>query len=242
MDQLIYDSRFRVEVIATVPNPQTVCWLAARNDYSETFVFDQEWISEKKAGKFLVNKILPVGHYGVLEHPQIVFALNGFPHSTVMQGRTHRTGISWDVQSSRYTGSRIIKVAEGELDAEDVFYLRPVGSYTDRQGKHYNYTSELRAKHLDAIMADCMQYREDIALGLSEEHARSTLAHDLRQNCVVSMNLRTALHFHALRAPKDAQLEIRTLCDMMYPHLESWCPELMAWHVKKLKGKSKLAP
>ena len=30
--------------------------------------------------------------------------------------------------------------AKGELDLEDVFYLRPVGSYGDRQGKKYQHT------------------------------------------------------------------------------------------------------
>lgn len=54
----------------------------------------------------------------------------------MQQARTHRVGVSFDVQSFRYTGNQFIDVLEGKKDIEDVFYLRPVGYYTDRQGKN----------------------------------------------------------------------------------------------------------
>ncbi|MEI2419565.1 HNH endonuclease, partial [Arthrospira platensis SPKY2] len=37
--------------------------------------------------------------------------------------------------SYRYTGNQILELAENKKDLEDIFYLRPVGDYTDRQGK-----------------------------------------------------------------------------------------------------------
>lgn len=240
---LINDPRFRVEVISKYPSPQLTCYLAAKNDYSEDFVFDKEWPSETEAGEFLVKKILPVGHFGIVEHPHITFATAGIPHSAVMQLRTHRVGVSMDVQSSRYSGNRISDVAKGIRDIEDVFYLRPVGAYTDRQGKHYEYTEEVRERHLHQCLRASAVYRQDVEYyGLSEEHARGTIPHDLRQNFVLSVNLRSLWHILSLRMPNDAQLEIRTLCELMYPHAELWAPELMEWHTRKLKGKSKLAP
>ena len=56
---------------------------------------------------------------------------------------------SFDVQSFRYTGSRIVDVAEGKKDVEDVFYLRPVGKYTNRQGKRYFYSQQQRQEDLE---------------------------------------------------------------------------------------------
>ena len=41
--------------------------------------------------------------------------------------------------SGRYTGQRILDVADGKRQLEEVFYLRPVGNYTDREGKKYYY-------------------------------------------------------------------------------------------------------
>ena len=55
----------------------------------------------------------------------------------MQQARTHRVGVSFDVQSFRYTGKQFVEVIEGKKDIEDVFYLRPVDHYTNRQGKKY---------------------------------------------------------------------------------------------------------
>ncbi|MEM6869348.1 MAG: FAD-dependent thymidylate synthase, partial [Cyanobacteria bacterium P01_C01_bin.121] len=140
--------RFRVEVISSTPNPQQTVYAAMHQDYAEEFVWDQraEWPTEEKAGELIIRNLLKGGrgHYGPLEHPQIVLNCGFFPHSTMQQIRTHRVGLSFDVQSFRYTGSRIVNVAEGKADVEDVFYLRPVGAYTDRQGKKYEYTKDVR--------------------------------------------------------------------------------------------------
>ena len=70
-----------------------------------------------------------------------------FPHSVMQQARTHRV-VSFDVQSMRYTGERICRSADGELELEEVFYLRPVGDYSDRQGKKYTYSEALRSEDL----------------------------------------------------------------------------------------------
>jgi thymidylate synthase (FAD) len=79
-----------------------------------------------------------------MEHAQIVLNVGWFPHSVMQQARTHRVGVSFDVQSMRYTGDRICRAALGELDLEEVFYLRPVGEYSDRKGKKYLYSEAER--------------------------------------------------------------------------------------------------
>ena len=134
------DPRFRVDLIAATPNPQQCVYAGMHQDYSEGFVAGDrdQWPDETRAGEICVKRLLAGerGHYGPLEHAQIVLNVGWFPHSVMQQARTHRVGVSFDVQSMRYTGDRICRAANGELPLEEVFYLRPVGTYSDRQGKN----------------------------------------------------------------------------------------------------------
>ena len=238
--------RFRVELIAATPNPQQCVYAAMHQDYCEGFVAADrsEWPDEAKAGEICVKRLLAGerGHYGPLEHAQIVLNVGWFPHSVMQQARTHRVGVSFDVQSMRYTGDRIAKAAAGELDLEEVFYLRPVGDYSDRQGKKYPYTAEERAKDLEICRQAACRYRDLLTAGFAEEHARGILPFDYRQHFVVSFTLRAFLHFLDLRSKLDAQLEIRQLCDLMWPHLVDWAPQFADWYEKTRLHKARLAP
>ena len=449
--------RFRVEVIAKTPNPQQVIYAAMHQDYTDKFVSDdrESWPSESAAGEIIVKRLLAGerGHYGPLEHVQIVFNCGYFPHSVMQQARTHRVGISFDVQclagdtevtfikaggglrtikiadlydiwengekairtrkivgrngeppgeyrrnakkriqkmslrvlneetgnfqighvnnvmcsgfqpvyrltladgktldctvnhrlltgegwqrmgdalglivdenhevlattkdcelmcngvlqihqeselkckslnplskltyrkvkahpvkvnqieylgqqmtydievdgpwhnfvangivvhnSYRYTGNQIVELVEGKKDLEDIFYLRPVGEYSDRKGKKYYYSPEQRQADLDWCLEAAKRYKADLDNGFSEEHARGKIPFDYRQHFVVSFNLRSLLHFLDLRFKKDAQLEIQKLCDLIWPHVEDWTPAIAQWYQKSRLGKGRLAP
>jgi thymidylate synthase (FAD) len=142
----------------------------------------------------------------------------------------------------RYTGERICRAANGELELEEVFYLRPVGHYSDRQGKKYHYGDDQRAIDLELCRAAAHRYRDLLDAGFAEEHARGILPFDYRQHFVVSFTLRAFLHFLDLRAKLDAQQEIRELCDLMWPHLQAWVPQFADWYEKSRLHKARLAP
>ena len=241
-----HDPRFRVEVIAATPNPQQCVYAAMHQDYSEGYVAAerQDWPDEAAAGEICVKRLLAGerGHYGPLEHAQIVFNVGWFPHSTMQQARTHRVGVSFDVQSLRFTSGHVINAANGELDLEEVFYLRPVGRYSDRQGKKYAYSEAQRSIDLALCLAAAEHYRDLLAAGVAEEHARGILPFDIRQHFVVSFTLRALLHFLDLRAKLDAQWEIRVLCDLLLPHLQAWTPEVAQWYVDNRFRRARLAP
>ena len=156
--------RFTVEVISQTPNPQQTIYAAMHQDYAEGFVAHERetWPSEAQAGDVVIKNLLKGGrgHFGPLEHPQIVLNVGWFPHSTMQQIRTHRVGLSFDVQSFRYTGSRILDVVVGKREVDEVFYLRPVGAYSDRQGKKYEYTAAERQRDLDWCLQACHRYQE----------------------------------------------------------------------------------
>jgi thymidylate synthase (FAD) len=220
-------------------------YLALHQCYSENYVFEgiDKIPPEKECGEIAVKRLLEGnrGHFGVLEHCYIVFSVGYFPHSVMQQATRHRIA-SFDVQSGRYSGQRNIDAVEGNRELEDVFYLRPVGNYSDRQGKKYYYSPEQREQDLNWCLEAARRYKIDIDNGMSEEHARGKIPFDFRQHFVMSCNLRSLLHFLDLRFKKDAQLEIQKLSEMMWQHTQDWVPEISAWYEKNRLGKARLAP
>lgn len=238
-----FDPRFRVEVIAQTPLPQTVVFSALHQDYFPGMVFDEQMPSETKAGKIAVERCLNKHHYGILEHPQITFNVGGFPHSVMVQARTHRVGISFDVCSGRYVSNQYLSVFEHDgLSVEDVIYFRPVGRFRDRAGKDYEYTEIQREADKLIALSLLRNYRDKINQGFSEEHARDMLPYGVRQTFIVSMNLRTLCHFLDLRHKADAQIEIQMLSRLLVPHFKVWCPEIAQWYLDKRLSKGVTSP
>ncbi len=238
--------RFTVEVISQTPNPQQTIYAAMHQDYAESFVVSERdrWPDEREAGQLVVKNLLSGnrGHYGPLEHPQIVLNCGWFPHSTMQQVRTHRVGVSFDVQSFRYTGQRILDVVEGKYPVEEVFYLRPLGFYSDRQGKKYEYTAAHREQDIGLCLEACKHYHSRIQAGFSEEHARGLIPFDIRQHWVMSANVRSLMHLLDLRWKADAQLEAQKLCEVIWPHFQAWVPAVAEWYEVNRAKKARLAP
>jgi thymidylate synthase (FAD) len=240
------DRYFTVEVISQTAQPQQTIYAAMHQDYAETFVWSDRdrFPVEAKCGEIIVRNLLAGnrGHYGPLEHPQITINCGYFPHSTMQQLRTHRVGVSFDVQSFRYTGHRLIDVATGQRDVEEVFYLRPVGRYSDRQGKHYDYTEAQRQQDLDWCFEACKRYQQRIGQGFSEEHARGLIPFDVRQHWIMSANVRSFLHLLDLRWKADAQLEAQELCELLWRPFQAWVPAIADWYATNRLKKARLAP
>ena len=105
------DNRFKVKLVSASINPAKITYTALHQDYCEDFVMDDpSKIPNETQCNWIVVKRLLEGkrnHWGSLEHAQIVLNVGYFPHSTMQQLRTHRVGVSFDVQSFRYRGNRI---------------------------------------------------------------------------------------------------------------------------------------
>lgn len=242
-DLLELDKRMQVVKLQCYPIPEQVIYQAAKNDYSEIAIHEQEIPSPQQCGEWIVDTLLANDrhHWGPAEHPSITFSVAGYVHNVIVQARTHRIA-SFDVSSQRYTGKRVIKAAKRELDVEDVFYVRPAGFYTNRKGKKYEWTEEHRQRKIARILVECEEYADYYNQGMAEEHLRDYLPQAIRQNFVVSFNLRSILHFMDLRSKMDAQLEIQALCEQMVPHLSQWAPNVWKYYEEKRLHKAKLAP
>lgn len=240
----VRDPLFRVALMFATSTPQRCAYAGMHQDYCEDFVADQELPDETKAGQICVKRLLSGerGHYGPLEHPQITFNVGWFPHSVMQQARTHRVGVSFDVQSGRYTSQRIVDVQLGKRNVEEVFYVRPVGDYTNRQGAKYHYSQDDRTIDLARCLDAACHYAHQIRKGMAEEQARGMIPFDIRQHFIVSFNMRSLMHFLDLRSKLDAQWEIQQVCDLMWPYFQSWAPEVAAWYEKSRLHKARLAP
>lgn len=241
-----FDPYFAIHLLEHTPNPGHVMYAAMHQDYYEGSVGKEysrylETMTPESAEEAAV-RILKHGHFGVLEHVSITVASTGFPHSVMQQLRTHRTGISFDVQSFRYTGTRIEEVGKKERNPEEVFYVRPLGAYVDREGRKYEYEALPRQNDLGLCALLAQNYTYRINAGFAPEHARSIIPFDVRQNFVLSANLRTMLHLLDLRAKSDAQLECQVWCHHLLPVLRQVAPQVTSWYEKSRLGKGRLAP
>lgn len=281
MENLILrDPLLQVVTLAKTELPQRLVWQAMHQDYCERFICEEPRFNERlnapvawsdgrvtdqfesEAGDICVKRLLKGGrgHFGPLEHPQITLACGWFPHSVMQQARTHRVGVSFDVQSMRYTGARIRTFAQNcgrswlqrgavsfiseqeEAELRRLFFVRPVGEYVDRQGTRYTYSKSAQIGDLVRFKTAAIDYADKLNSGFAEEHARGILPFEFRQHFVVSFNLRSALHFMDLRSKLDAQDEIRALCDLIWAQLTPWAPEICSWYETSRLGKARLSP
>ena len=232
----------RVTTVAAHERPQQLVYLGLHSDYSEE-PFSSTELAEDEAGKIVVDRLLKGGrgHWGPLEHPSLSLMIQA-DHNTMMQLRTHRVGCTIDYQSMRYTGKRIRKVANLELPPEDVFYVRPPGKYTDRQGKKYEWTQDQVDEQLAMCLSSAIDYESLRQQGASEEHARSVLATGYLQHGLVTGSLRFWLHLLDVRAKSDAQLEIRQIMQGIELEVHRWVPEIWSWYHQHRHQKAQLAP
>lgn len=233
---------FRVERVAAYELPQQAAYLALHCDYSEDLVVSTN-LPEDECGNIAVNRLLKgnKGHYGVLEHSHLTLSIKA-DHNTMMQLRTHRVGLSFDYQSLRYSGKRIIKCAAGSIPVEDVFYIRPAGKYRDRQGDPYEWTDDDVDECRALALSSAHDYARLRERGASEEHARQYLITTYFQNGIVTGNIRSWMHLLDVRLKADAQLEIRILMELVAGQLQRWVPEIFAWWQQNRRGKGLLAP
>lgn len=233
---------FRCEVVCATPLPQSATFIALHNDYAEDFCPSTD-LSEERCGEIAVARLVANkrGHYGPMEHAHLTLMIQ-MDHNTMVQLRTHRVGVSFDVQSMRYTGERIERVARGELPVEQVFYVRPPGVYRDRQGDAYEWTKQQVARLLTLASNAAQNYDDLRAEGVSEEHARYVLPTSYFQNVVLTGNIRSWLHLLDVRSKADAQQEIRWVMELAQQHIKAWIPQIYADYEQSRLHRAILAP
>ena len=95
------EKQLHVELLASTPNPEQICSLAAKLCYAKADVDSlREKINAQDQSAFL-EKIMESKHLSVLEHASFTFAIEGVSRVLLAQLTRHRIA-SFSVQSQRY--------------------------------------------------------------------------------------------------------------------------------------------
>ncbi|HLS88440.1 MAG TPA: FAD-dependent thymidylate synthase [Sphingobacteriaceae bacterium] len=230
----------RVEVIQATPDPERLVWICAHQDYAATFAMDDP--VPKDPGAAIVKNLLQRGHYGPFEHPQISFNIGGISRACLAQLTRHRIGVTFDVQSHRYT-----KVDQAEPTPE-YFVFPPYlaeGARAHARGMgRVELDDPARAEAImqEAYAHSLKAYNLLLAAGMPPEDARLVLPEGVRINLTMSVNARALMHILDMRLPPNAQWEIRMLCERLLELAEDWMPATFRWYRENRAYKHKLAP
>lgn len=170
-----------------------------RRCYSDKVDVDfLETPTEEEMEKF-IRKMRKTPHLSPLEHVSLTFHIGNVSRAMTHQLVRHRIA-SYSQQSQRY------------VQMDDLPIVMPSFSYID---------DEETKKTLQEIILKTAAYTENayadlISLDVKPEDARSVLPNFVATQIVVTMNLRSLLHFFEERMCYRAQEEIRVVADMMY--------------------------
>lgn len=240
----IDDEHFDVTTVSSTLIPQTLAYLAMHQCYAEHQVTGSK-LSEQEAGKIVVERCLKYGHWGICENLNLTLSSGGFPHSVINQVRTHRTGITFDVQSMRYTSKRFVdwyRAGANLQELEALMYLRPTGFYANREGVKTQYSDLDRQRDMQAVYEAVRAYCVALQTGQSPEQAADILPRGYRQHFMTTANLRTWLHLLAVRYKADVQPECQTWAKLVLAELMDFTPEIMTWFCETHLGKIRLMP
>jgi len=190
-------------------------------------------------------------HFGPLEHVHLVYFAFGYPRYAITQLRTHRH-LSMDAQSFRFADDAILDAAEtinNRIADVGLAASRALEGYDQYQRRLYKVTGdevsrvfylptpELFKGHAppaDTVSANTsyvdqlLRYR-DLRQYARTEDARSVLGVGIRQNALISMNLRALLHIASVRLGKNTQGPTREMVSRMVEAARPVSPEIIDW-------------
>ncbi|MGK2944123.1 MAG: FAD-dependent thymidylate synthase [Desulfuromonadales bacterium] len=195
-----------VQLLTHTPNPEQVVAAAARLCYSDSSIEKLLGQAPQQAAK-LLQKILQLGHFSVLEHASFTFGIEGISRACSHQLVRHRVA-SFSQQSQRYVSHAQPFAAV----APDSISEQP--ALLERFNAHMQITHEL--------------YRDLMDAGVPAEDARFVLPNAAATKLVMTMNVRELHHFFGLRCCRRAQWEIRAMAREMLRLARQASPLLFA--------------
>ena len=202
-----------VNLISKPNNMLKTVYTACRTCYSADYPVNiyNSTDDEEKMLK-LIDRVVGSGHYSVIEHVQVSFAISNVSRACTHQLVRHRH-MSFSQKSQRYVKEK------GQFD-----YLIPPTIDKD---------PALRQKFVDFMGEISNKYQEFVDAGIPAEDARAVLPNATATSMVASLNLRELIHLANLRLCSRAQFEIRMLVKGMCEALVAEEPWLKPYLVAK---------
>lgn len=194
----------KVTLITHTPEPEKVIASAAKLCYSSGDIESlMNGLTTDKIEAF-IKKLTDLGHQSPLEHCSFTFGIEGISRALSHQLVRHRIA-SYSQKSQRY-------VKEGQFE-----YIIPPKIIENRADKN--------------VYENFMKYAQEtydyfIRNGVPAEDARFVLPNACETKIIVTMNIRTLLHFFEERCCNRAQWEIRQMANMMLDICKEIAPNL----------------
>lgn len=214
----IKHSNLEVTLITHTPEPEKVIASAAKLCYSSNDIKTlMDGLTTEKIESF-IKKLTELGHQSPLEHCTFTFGIEGVSRALSHQLVRHRLA-SYSQKSQRY-------VKEGQFE-----YIVPptiLENYAD-------------CGVFKDLMEHCQEaYTYFINNGIPAEDARFVLPNACETKLVMTMNIRSLLHFFEERCCNRAQWEIRQMADRMLEICKEVAPNLfMKAGASCVRGKCK---
>ncbi len=202
----IGSEKLKVTLITHTPEPEKVIASAAKLCYSlsdiETLM---NGLTTEKIEVF-IKKLTDLGHQSPLEHCTFTFGIEGISRSCSHQLVRHRIA-SYSQKSQRY-------VKEGQFE-----YITPPTIASD---------DFLRIKYGELMKHIQDFYDCAVENGIPNEDARFALPNGTETKLIMTMNIRSLLHFFEERCCNRAQWEIRQMADIMLDICKEIAPNIFA--------------
>lgn len=196
----------KVTLITHTPEPERVIASAAKLCYSSSDIESlMNGLTTEKIETF-IKKLTDLGHQSPLEHCTFTFGIEGISRATSHQLVRHRLA-SYSQKSQRY-------VKEGQFE-----YIIPPKIIENRADKN--------------VYENFMKYAQEtydyfIKNGIPAEDARFVLPNACETKVIMTMNIRTLLHFFEERCCDRAQWEIRQMAYAMLRICKEVAPNIFA--------------
>ena len=196
----------KVTLITHTPEPEKIVASAAKLCYSSSDIKTlMDGLTTEKVETF-IKKLTDLGHQSPLEHCTFTFGIEGISRALSHQLVRHRIA-SYSQKSQRY-------VKEGQFE-----YIIPPSIEKD------GYASAV----FEETMGRCQQvYDLLLGIGIPAEDARFVLPNACETKIVMTMNIRSLLHFFDERCCERAQWEIRQVANTMLDICKGVAPNIFA--------------
>ena len=171
-------------------------------------MFDAICKTKKKTPQELISMLAKEGHHPPFEFCYLQFNIVA-DIATHIHCLKHRIGISINTESARYK------------ELEDKHYIpNDWDSYTSQsyganRVKIQLQNHTLQGEKLYHYAINELQNKEGLTRKRAKETARYFLGYNKMLNFTMAFNMRSFMHFQRLRNSPNAQLEIRTIAQMM---------------------------
>ena len=196
----------KVTLITHTPEPEKVIASAAKLCYSSSDIETlMNGLTLEKIETF-IKKLTDLGHQSPLEHCTFTFGIEGVSRALSHQLVRHRIA-SYSQKSQRY-------VKEGQFE----YIIPPTIS-----------ENEICPNVFEDFMKNA-QWTYDFLInnGIPAEDARFVLPNACETKLIMTMNIRSLLHFFEERCCNRAQWEIRQMADMMLDICKEIAPNIFA--------------